>query len=126
MLMTEGRTLNKRVKQLTGTEVKKKTGKLRNSWRLKPVKLYKGGTVRVVLEKSEAPHAHLIEYGHQIYRGTGRSRQGKRTEQSRASASTGNKTRAFKILETAVNETRSQFNKSAGKMLDELTKELEL
>ena len=42
LLMTQGQAVNRRTKSLTPV----KTKKLRNSWRLKKVKLYKGGTVR--------------------------------------------------------------------------------
>lgn len=44
LLMAQGQAVNRKTKSLTPV----KTKKLRNSWRLKKVKLYKGGTVRVV------------------------------------------------------------------------------
>ena len=69
-LMAEGRAVNKRTKSLTPVRTKK----LRNSWRTKKVKLYKGGKVRVVRVQSTAPHAHLIELGHKIVSG-GRTRE---------------------------------------------------
>ncbi len=64
-LMAEGQAVNKKTKSLTPV----KTKKLRNSWRLKKVKLYKSGKVRVVRVQSTAPHAHLIELGHEVVRG---------------------------------------------------------
>ena len=70
LLMAAGRQVNKKVKSLTPV----KTKKLRNSWRLKKVKLYKGGKVRVVREQSTAPHAHLVELGHELVSG-GRTRE---------------------------------------------------
>ena len=69
-LMAEGRAVNKRTKSLTPVRTKK----LRNSWRTKKVKLYKGGKVRVVRVQSTAPHAHLVELGHKIVSG-GRTRE---------------------------------------------------
>ena len=69
-LMAEGRAVNKRTKSLTPVRTKK----LRNSWRTKKVKLYKGGKVRVVRVQSTALHAHLIELGHKIVSG-GRTRE---------------------------------------------------
>ncbi|MBQ3462851.1 MAG: HK97 gp10 family phage protein, partial [Clostridia bacterium] len=69
-LMAEGQAVNKRTKALTPV----RTRKLRNSWRLKKVKLYKGGKVRVVREQTTAPHGHLVELGHEVVRG-GRSRE---------------------------------------------------
>lgn len=59
LLMAQGQAVNRKTKSLSPV----KTKKLRNSWRLKKVKLYKGGTVRVVRIQSGAPHAHLVEYG---------------------------------------------------------------
>ena len=59
LLMTQGQAVNRRTKSLTQV----KTKKLRNSWRLKKVKLYKGGTVRVVRIQTRAPHGHLVELG---------------------------------------------------------------
>ena len=70
LLMAAGQQVNKRVKALTPVRTKK----LRNSWRLKKVKLYKGGKVRVVREQTTAPHGHLIELGHEIVRG-GKTRE---------------------------------------------------
>ena len=80
VLMTMGRAATRRVKQLTPV----KTRKLKNSWRLRKVKLYKNGTVRVVRIASTAPHAHLIEDGHYIYRGSGRGRTGRFRPRRRA------------------------------------------
>ena len=50
LLMAQGQAVNKRTKALTPVRTKK----LRNSWRLKKVKLYKGGKVRVVRIQSAA------------------------------------------------------------------------
>lgn len=122
VLMTMGRAATRRVKQLTPV----KTRKLKSSWRLRKVKLYKNGTVRVVRIASAAPHAHLIEDGHYIYRGSGRGHTGRRTWQSISGASTGNKTHAYKMLKKGMDETRTRFTKETQKMFDKLTKELEI
>lgn len=122
ILMTMGKTALKRTKQLSPT----KTKKLRNSWRLRKVKLYKGGKVRVVRVASTAPHVHLIEYGHNIYRGTGRGVIGKRSRQRIASSANGNRTTAVKMLEKGLKETEANFYKAADKMIDNLTKEIEV
>ena len=122
VLMTMGRAANRRVKQLTPV----KTRKLRNSWRLKKVKLYKNGTVRVVRIQSSAPHAHLIESGHRIIRGTGRSKTGRRTVQRKALGSTGTRTKEYKMLEEGIKETSKKLDKSAADMIEKLTKELEV
>ena len=74
LLMTYGKLATRRIKQLTpvyqGKQLTgpyaKKPRQLKKSWTLKPVKLYKNGTVRVVRFQSKAPHTHLIEEGHQI------------------------------------------------------------
>lgn len=122
LLMTMGRAATRRVKQLTPV----KTRKLKNSWRLRKVKLYKNGTVRVVRIASTAPHAHLIEDGHYIYRGSGRGRTGRRTWQGISGASTGTRTRAYEMLKKGMDETRTRFTKETQKMFDKLTKELEI
>ena len=131
VLMTMGRAATRRVKQLAPVysgppKEGVKPGQLRKSWRLRKVKLYKNGTVRVVRIASAAPHAHLIEDGHYIYRGSGRGRTGRRSQQRIALASTGNKTRAFEILKKGMDETRTRFTKETQKMFDKLTKELEI
>ena len=126
LLMAEGRTVNKRVKQLTSTKTKKKTGNLLKSWKLKPVKLYKDGTVRVVWEKSEAPHAHLIEEGHEIYHGKGRGNRGVRSKRKLKKTFVGKRTHAYKLLETAMKETESHFQGEVKKMFDDLIKDVEV
>ena len=72
LLMAQGQAVNKRTKALTPVRTKK----LRNSWRLKKVKLYKGGKVRVVRIQSTAPHAHLIPRRVRTYRYDNQQRKG--------------------------------------------------
>lgn len=118
-LMSMGRAVLRRVKQLTPV----KTKRLKNSWRLKKVKLYKNGTVRVVRIQSTAPHAHLIEDGHAIYRGSGRGQRGRRSAVCRAYAITGNRVEGRKMLDKSMEEMRSRFDKNAEKIISKLTKE---
>ena len=124
LLMAAGRQVNKKVKSLAPI----KTKKLRNSWRLKKVKLYKGGKVRVVREQSSAPHAHLIELGHEIVKG-GRTRErGKklnRVQRSVRGISSHGRAKAYKMLETSISEANTTFRSSVEKMLDSITKDIQ-
>lgn len=124
-LMTEGKAVNKRTKQLTPV----RTRKLRNSWRLKKVKLYKSGTVRVVRVQSTASHAHLVELGHEIVRG-GKSRERgrklNRIQRSVRGITSGGYVEGKHMLETAMIEARTRFDKDAQKLIDKLTEDLEV
>lgn len=125
LLMAQGQAVNKKTKSLTPV----KTKRLRNSWRLKKVKLYKGGKVRVVRIQSTAPHAHLIEFGHEIVHGgktRERGRKFNRVQRSARGISSGGRTKAFKMLEQAVSEAASRFESDANKMLDRLTKDIQV
>ena len=123
LLMAQGQAVNKKTKSLTPV----KTKRLRNSWRLKKVKLYKGGKVRVVRIQSTAPHAHLIELGHEVVHG-GRTRERgrklNRVQRSSRGISSGGRTRAFKMLESSVSEAASRFESDCKKMLDNLTSDV--
>lgn len=119
LLMAQGQAANKRTKALTPV----KTKKLRNSWRLKKVKTYKGGTVRVVRVQSTAPHAHLLEYGHKVYTTGGRKgkvgkynaiQRGVRGIKSHGSAE------GIHMLEKGISEASNRFPRDAQKMLDKL------
>lgn len=122
-LMAEGQAVNKRTKALTPV----RTRKLRNSWRLKKVKLYKGGKVRVVREQTTAPHGHLVELGHEAVRG-GRSRERgrklNRVQRSARGISSGGYVEGKHMLEKSLSEARSKFESGAKKMLDSLTDDL--
>lgn len=125
LLMAAGQQVNKRVKALTPVRTKK----LRNSWRLKKVKLYKGGKVRVVREQTTAPHGHLIELGHEIVRG-GRTRErGRRLNRVQRSArgiKSGGRVEGKHMLEKSMSEAQARFNSDAKKMLDRLTKDIQV
>lgn len=125
LLMTEGKAVNKRTKQLTPV----KTRKLRNSWRLKKVKLYKSGTVRVVRVQSTAPHAHLVELGHEIVRGGKtrvRGRTLNRVQRSVRGITSGGYVEGKYMLETAMTEANKKFSQGAQKLIDKLTEDLEV
>lgn len=122
LLIAEGQAVNRKTKSLSPV----KTKKLRNSWRLKKVKLYKGGTVRVVRIQTGAPHGHLVEYGHEIYRGGKTRVRGKKLNRVQMNA------RGIKhlgrvegklVLYTAMTEAQSRFDREANKMLDKLVEE---
>ena len=114
-LMAEGRAVNKRTKSLTPVRTKK----LRSSWRTKKVKLYKGGKVRVVRVQSTAPHAHLIELGHKIVSG-GRTRERGRKLKS------GGYVQGDFMLEKSMSEAQAKFNSGAEKLLDKITKDIQM
>ena len=125
LLMAAGQAATKRTKQLTPV----KTKKLRNSWRLKGIKLYKGETVRVARVQSTAPHAHLVELGHEIVRG-GKSRERgrklNRVQRSVRGITSGGFVEGKHMLETAMMETRKRFGRDADKLIDKLTEDLEI
>lgn len=125
LLMTTGRAINKRVKALTPV----KTKKLRNSWRLKKVKLYNQGKTRVVYEVSSAPHAHLVELGHENVRGGRTRRKGRtlnRVQRAVRGISSHGRTEGKYILEKAFKEYENRFDRDAKKLLEKLTKDLEV
>lgn len=124
-LMMMGRAANSRTKQLTPT----KTKKLRNSWRLKKVKLYKGGKVRVVRVQSEANHAHLVNDGHNVYTTGGRKGKVKRynaIQRSIRGIKSHGRVEGVKMLENAIKETQNQYYAKADKLMDKLTKEVQV
>lgn len=124
-LMTAGKAVYKRTRQLTPV----KTRMLRNSWRLKKVKLYRNGTVRVVRVQSTAPHAHLVELGHEMIRGGRASRSGKklnRVQRSVRGITSGGYVEGKYMLETAMTEAKVRFNKDAQGLIDKLTEDLEV
>ena len=123
LLMAAGRQVNKKVKSLTPV----KTKKLRNSWRLKKVKLYKGGKVRVVREQSSAPHAHLVELGHeQVSGGRTRERGRKlnRLQRSIRGIKSKGRVEGKYMLEKSITEANTTFRSNVEKMMDKLTDDL--
>lgn len=124
-LMAEGQAVNKKTKSLTPVRTKK----LRNSWRLKKVKLYKSGKVRVVRVQSTAPHAHLIELGHEVVRG-GRTRERgrklNRVQRSARGIKSGGYVQGKFMLEKSMSEAQTKFKSGAEKLLDKLTKDVQI
>ena len=124
LLMAQGRVANNRVKSKSPVG---KTKKLRGSWRLKKAKKY--GKALVARVQSEASHGHLVELGHEIVRG-GRTRKNNRSlnrvQRSAKGIKGGSRVEGKKMLEATFKELDSIFEKAAEKMLDELTKEVEI
>lgn len=123
LLMAAGRQVNKKVKSLTPV----KTKKLRNSWRLKKVKLYKGGKVRVVREQSSAPQAHLVELGHEQVSGGRtrvRGRKLNRLQRSIRGIKTKGRVEGKYMLEKSITEANTTFRSNVEKMMDKLTDDL--
>lgn len=143
-LMATGRAINRRTKQLSpvykgAPKDGIKPGQLKKSWRLKKVKEYRNGTVRVVRIESRAPHAHLVEKGHKIIQGRrtrdSRGRYAKETARIGKTArydkaqrhAMGIKNKGFvegkEMLQTARNEFAKKFDSNNRKALEKLIKE---
>ena len=124
MLAAQGRLVTNRTKSKTPVG---KTKKLKSSWRMKKPKVY--GKTRVVRVQSEAPHAHLVEDGHEIVRG-GKTRVNGRklnvVQRSVRGIKSGGRVEGKKMLEQSFKDMESSFNKSAEKLLGDLTSEVEL
>lgn len=135
LLMAQGRQVNKRTKELSpiykgkispSKQGKLRPGQLKRSWRLKAVKEYQNGRVKVVRIQSTAPHAHLIELGHEIVRGGKTRVRGRRLNAVQRSArgiSSGGNAEGKHMLENALKEAQSRFGNSAEKILDSISKE---
>lgn len=133
LLMAQGKAVNKKVKSLTPV----KTKKLRNSWRLKKVKLYKNGKIRVVRIQSQAPHGHLVEDGHDMYvTPRTRGKNGRFQTEARRAGKVSVKYNAVQrsvrgirkvgrvegkqMLKVSMQEASRRFPKESQKMLDKL------
>ena len=127
MLAAQGRAVANATKSKTPVG---KTKKLRGSWRLKNVRQYKGGEVRVVRVQTQAPHGHLVERGHEIVRGgRTRSRSGARlnsVQRAVRGVKGGGRVEGKKMLEKSLTEAQARFDKDATKLLKQLTREVEL
>ena len=126
MLAAQGRAVTNKVKSITPIG---KTKKLKGSWRLKAVKLYQGGKVRVVRIQTQASHGHLVEQGHKIVRGgKSRSRDGRKlntVQQAVRGVKSGGRVEGQKMLEKSMKEAQARFDRDAQKLFDQLTKEVE-
>ena len=126
MLAAQGRAVTNKTKSLTPVG---KTKKLKGSWRLKAVKQYCGGRVRVVRVQSEAPHGHLVELGHEITNKKTRSRNGRKlntVQRAARGVKSGGRVEGAKMLEQSMREAQNRFDREAQKLLDQLTKEVEI
>jgi hypothetical protein len=133
MLMTMGRAVLNKTKQNTPMASPHRwQDVLRKSWRLKKVKTYQAGKVAVVRVESTSPRAHLIELGHQVVTGGStrqRLRSGAMKTQNQlksAGVKFHGRTEPVQMLAKAIDEAGSKFYKSAEKMLDKLTSEVEM
>lgn len=125
LLMATGRTVTKQVKR----DTEKITGTLRKSWKLKKVKQYKSGTVRVVRICSYAPHAHLYEYGHYIKpRGRGRNNRAdsRRYRYEKGSSGATGFVEGRYPLQKAMDQSRARFGNDAQKLINDITSDLKI
>lgn len=124
LLAAQGRLATNKTKSRTPVG---KTKKLKSSWRMKKPKVY--GKSRVVRTQSEAPHAHLVEDGHEIVSG-GKTRVNGRKlntlQRGIRGIKSGGRVEGKKMLESTFKDMEASFYKSADQLLEELTKEVEL
>lgn len=134
LLATEAFQIKKRVKQITPVgkypSGKKKGGTLRKGWRdLKP-KSYQGGKVQVSRVQNAAPHAHLLEYGHEIYTTNGR-KTGKVAKYNGigrrvVGIKSHGKTEGLYLLDKSMKEANIRYPKSVQELINKITKEVEM
>lgn len=104
-----------------------KTKKLKSSWRMKKPKAY--GKTRVVRTQSEAPHAHLVEDGHEVVKGGSSRANGRKLnvlQRAARGVKSGGRVEGKKMLEQTFKDMEASFNKSAIELLNDLTREVEL
>jgi len=107
-MQREGNKLSKNIKNAYRSKVKKKTGNI-----VKGVKRGKAYTYGVgdwqVRVKDQAPHAHLLEHGHEIFV---------------HGANTNKRTRALHIVGIEANKFFETYGADASKFIDELLEEI--
>ena len=105
-----------------------KTKKLRGTWRTKKPKTY--GKARVARMQSANRYAHLVERGHEVvHGGSSRASNGRKLNalgRKVRGVSVGGRTQGAHMISEAMNDIESTFGKSAEKLLDELTREVQL
>lgn len=146
LLKTQGEILKKEVVKntpvLKSKRSDRKPGQLKKSWRLLTPKVYKtsSGDVTVVRVQSTAPHAHLVEDGHEIVtrertRSNGRYAKeavklGK-TSKLKAGGKkafgikSGGRAKGKNMLKNAQKKVQNSFFREAERMLENLTKDYE-
>lgn len=155
LLMSHGQAVQKKTKADTpvykgkisaGSKIK--PGQLKKSWRVKPPKTYQDEKYRVVRVQSKAPHAHLIEDGHEMISGgssylsertgavisrgrnKGKQKMVRRKMNAAERSIRGVKGKGFiegtYMLANAMSEARRRFETDAERMIDELTRDIQV
>lgn len=130
-LMAQGQATKKKTQEKTPYREERppnvKGRHLKQSWRLKKVKLYRNDTVRVVRIQSNAPHAHLVEKGHRMVTGgkitigSGKNRRVLNgAERSERGIKTHKYVKGTLMLSYAIKESGKRFALEGQKMLNEL------
>jgi len=105
-----------------------KTKKLKGTWRTKKPKTY--GKARVARMQSANRYAHLVERGHEVvHGGSTRASNGRKLNalgRKVRGVSVDGRTQGAHMISEAMNDIEATFGKSAEKLLDELTKEVQL
>lgn len=125
MLMAMANVTRQRVRAKTPTG---KTKKLKGSWRTKKPKTF--GKARVARVQTENRYGHVVEEGHRVVTGGSTvDRNGRKLnvlQRGIRGISVGGKTKGEKMIEDTVKELNATFKKNAKKLLDDLTREVEL
>ena len=124
MLMAMARVAANRTKSKTPVG---KTKKLKSTWRTKKPKVY--GKARVARMQSASRYAHLVEDGHEIVTGGRATVWGRKLnvlQRGIRGVKVKGRTQGAKMIEKSMDEIESTFDKSAEKLLDDLTREVEL
>ena len=130
LLHALGKQAGKRMRQVAPKGVgSKKPGTLKKSYRVKKPKDFRGGKSKVVLVASNAPHAHLVEYGHEIY--TSPKKVGKVSRYNAVGRrvlkiSHHGRVEGKYLFDKVWKEYESRFPKEVQKLFDEITKDLEV
>lgn len=124
MLMSMARVAANRTKSKTPVG---KTKKLKNTWRTKKPKVY--GKTRVARMQSASRYAHLVEDGHEIVSGGKNNIGGRKLNalgRKIKGVKVGGKTKGAKMIQQAMTDIESTFDKNAQKLVNDLTREVEL
>lgn len=124
MLMAMARVAANRTKGKTPVG---KTKKLKGTWRTKKPKVY--GKARVARMQSASRYAHLVEDGHEIVSGGKSTLNGRKLNalgRKIKGVKVGGRTKGAKMIEQSMSDIESTFDKNAQKLVDDLTREVEL
>ncbi len=146
LLKAQGNIWKKEVRNRTPVLKSKRSdrtpGQLKKSWRLLSPKVYhtSSGDVTVVRIQSTAPHAHLVEDGHEIVTRTRTRSKGRYEKESvklgktnkltaddrkRHGVKSGGRVKGKKMLENSRKKVADSFFKEAERMLQELVDDYE-